>query len=634
MSGDGDAGRRRQQQRRPGQSRPSGAPTGLAPDTTVAPSGDYTGSIGQIISSESAAAEADSPSPSLLGALMELRDLGDAVAAVGRAFQIESHRLALAEALDSLQTTTSLPLDELLAGDLSDNPEQVAAWFRLLGDDLALDLSLEGLDPDAEPINATLRAGRDPRGALQAFLAAAQPVVEIQGADVSAVIRIAIGKTQAQAIAHRILAERPGELAAPDLLAHTNVVVMYQTAAWERLVALERLDVWASRGIVSAENRCCVFVCDAAGYLGGVALEIVGAANITAPVWLPVSPSAWRRFVERARQIRALRAEEQRWDHAPRFITPEHVALVERHAATTADAGLAETARRLAALRAALAATYLASQVDGTFAQGLNLRFAGARPTICRPDGDADIATDSADDSTLARLAGWAYAGGSPATLTIARECLADELPGGASVTLAQVEQAAETALEAAKANLTLYIQRNTTQYFALRQAAQDAVGAYSETVRKAVSDLTSDMVDSVYRTAALLVGIAIAWLIQPLASLWLLRIAIPLYVAYIVFLLLFVMRARWDRYVLEQTALRNRLATMDELTANLRARLIAPTIAADDYFQRYFRRSCWLYVALGALGIVLFILLWTPLAHSLAPAITSATPTPTHIVR
>ena len=561
------------------------------------------------------------PTPNIvLPQFTQLGQLGDVVVAIGAAFAITPARLIAAEAIDRLELTVSLRTDDLLTRD-DDLLIHIDGWYDALGADLTLDLSLTGLDPDAAPVVASLRAKRDPQGALRGFLAAAREVAETQGGDVGVALRLAIGKAAALAAADKLFANRPEWFGEPEMLAQTTIAVFYHHAAWERLLAPGALPLWEQRGLAREGGRACVVVCDAPGYLAGLALDVVGAQQTEPIPWLTVSRAAWRRFDERDAQTRRLRAEEGSWATAPAVITPDRLA------ATLRLPGLEASAQRLAQTRAALAAAYLASGVEGGLgdADGPTLRFAGPRPAVChlRPTGDATAptsATGEADDA-LMRLAAWAYRDGAPEKLAIARECLGAELAAGAQVTLAQIAQAAIPALEAAKANFTLYIRRNTAQYFALRATAQDAVASYSEATRKAVSDLTGDVVDTTYRTLGLLVAVIVADLIQPNVTLIVLRLAAAVLVAYVALILGVVMRARRDRFALEAAALRERLAAMPELTEAERARIRQPASAADALFHRYFFWCCAVYGCLGVLSALGFILLLTPLAHALAPA-------------
>jgi hypothetical protein len=394
------------------------------------------------------------------------------------------------------------------------------------------------------------------------------------------------------------------------------IAVFYTSAAWNQLISLAAVPYLEQSGLVRANGRTCVLLCDASGYLAGAAFECVGAASPTAPDWLAISPAAFRQFVVREAAVRRLLAEETGWPDAPHILTIEMLHVITR------APGLETTVTRLAALRTALAATTLATVVQGTLTDGLTLRFAGVRPATCTLAASVDShapepAETTSGEAALARLADWATHRATVDTLIIARECLARELPPGHAASLAEVAQAAVGTLEAAKANFTLFVRGQTDRYFAARQTAQDAVADYAEVVRKAVSDLTSDVVDNVYRTVGLLAAVVIAGLIQPAISPLLALLASILYIGYIAFVIYFLLRARADHFTLEQAALTARLDEMSELTTTERQSIRKPATSADDYYRRYMARTRRIYFALLALGAVFaFAFLVVALAH------------------
>ena len=520
-----------------------------------------------------------------------LRHLYEVVADAGAALNITPARLAEGEALERLEVVARLSVEQLTRCE----GDRARGWFAALADDLALDLRVEGLDPDMPAVAASLRAENDPAEALRAFQRAAQSAAASQGEDISVEARLSVGKTRALTLARDIMARRPG-VGAPE-----TVAVFYLAAAWNRLITLATVPYLEQSGLIRADGRTCVLLCDSAGYLAGAALECVGAATSAEPDWLPITPAAFRQFVAREAASRRLLAEENGWPGAPRVLTVERLRLIAR------APGLEATAERLAFLRGEMAAASLASVVQGTMSEGLKLRFAGVRPAICLlPAADANGAPVAATEPAgepLARLAEWATGRGAVDTLVIARECLARELPPGHTVSLAEVMRAAVDALEAAKANFTLFVRGQTDHYFAARQTAQDAVAAYAETVRKAVSDLTGDVVDNLYRTVGLLAAVVIAGLIQPDVSPVLALLAAILYSGYIAFVIFFLLRARADHFTLEQVALASRLAEMAELTTTERQRIREPATSADSYYRRYMARTQRIYIALLVLG-------------------------------
>jgi hypothetical protein len=553
-------------------------------------------------------------------ALAKLRCLGTAVQEIGAALRLAPSHLARAEARDSLQAVATLPVAQLRSPAFAHLDE----WFALFGDDLTLSFSLRGLDADASPVAAHLSgavAELQPRALFDTFAHEAAGVAATQGDDVAVEARVALGKTRARAAAATLLACRPEHLDPGQPRSPIQLLVYYQAAALNASLSLRTLLDWEDLGIFTADGRTTLVVCDAAGYLAGLALEVVGASAPGPPDWLSVSRVVWRQFLHRAEASRQMRAAEGAWPGAPRALTPERLRLVAY------ALGLESTAECVSRAQSQLAAAYLATAVEREGDATLWLRFSGPRPASCRLDitsGSDQRASQSR--GLLARLAAWAFRDCSSAKLLIARECLARELPAGGTVTLADLESAAGPALEAAKANLVLYVRSNIEQYFAVRQRAQDAVAAYAETVRKGVGDLASDAVDNIYRTVGVLAAALLAGLLQPSASLGALRLACGLYAIYVAFVLGVVLRSRFDRLRLERAALADRLAAMPELTSTERDRLCAPARAAEHHFHHYFWLASGLYAALGILALVLFVLLWTPLAPSLVlPHVDSA---------
>ncbi len=352
--------------------------------------------------------------------LARLHQLYEVVADVGAALNIPPLRLAEGEALERLEVVARQTVEQFARCDSA----RLRGWFAALADDLALDLRLDGQDPDMPAVTASLRAGNDPADALRTFQAAAQSAAETQGDAISVEARLAVGKAHALALAHDVVAQRPG-VAAPALVA-----VFYTSAAWNQLINLAAVPYLEQAGLARADGRICVLLCDTPGYLAGATLECVGAASPALPDWLAVSPTAFRQFVVREAAVRRLLAEETGWPDAPHILTAEMLHLVAR------APGLETTAARLVALRTALAATALATVVQGTIADGLTLRFAGVRPATCilaapgdsRAPKSTEVTTGEAGEA-LARLADWATSRATVDTLIIARECLARELP-------------------------------------------------------------------------------------------------------------------------------------------------------------------------------------------------------------
>jgi hypothetical protein len=568
----------------------------------------------------------EAPSDTALPAddLALLRMRGDALAAIGAALGLTPEEITAAESLDRLEV--ELTRDPTWLTTLDE--QHVTTWFAAFGGDLEIDLRLAGLDSQSSAPVAVLRAGRDPAGALARFITDAEATATAQGNELAVDVRLSVAKTSAVAAAAVLLGGRIEYFGTPEMRARTTVAVFYSAAACARLLSFSAILDWERLGLARADGRAFVVVCDRAGYLAGFALEIVGACEAEPIRWLEVSRAAWRQFQERAEHTRTLRAEESQWAEAPHVLTPAHLRVEPR------AAGLEPLADALEATRAALAAAYLASSVHTAENGDLALRFGGARPPTChiprRTNEHAGATPAAYAHHALARFAAWAYDNASADKLAIARECLARELPPGGAVSLAQVERAALPALEAAKANFSLYLRGNSDRYFSVRERALDAISTYAAGVRKTVSDLTGDVVDNVYRTVGLLVGVVVAALLQPALALPVQRLAALLYIAYLAFVVVFLLGAREQRFHLESAEVRARLDAMSELGAVERAGLRTQAAGADAHFARYLRLARLIYAALALAGALYFLLLWTPLASHLPLAPTpTATPMP-----
>lgn len=560
-------------------------------------------------------------------ALGQLALLGDLIQAIGAAFDLSADDLAARETFDGLDVSAIVSLQRIAQLDAA----TAQRWFDTLGVDLSISLALEGLDPSFDPVAAELRADEQPAATFVDLQRATLDVYETQGDTVSCNVRMTIGKRQAREQAEQALADR--RAMSGGTLAPEAALVFYYTAACERLLTLRALSDWNARGLGGDERRMCVFLCDSEGYLAGPALEVIGASAPTPVDALPVSRAAWRRFAERAAAEQRLRAAESAWSVSLAPPTAEHLRLVQR-----APGLLERLAARIEGLRAQIAACALASsgeRVAGASGpDDLLLRFAGARPaTVHLTSGAAPTDLDAHTRDALVALANWSYRDASPDKLAIARQALADALTAGATLTLEQLCAVAPTALDIARANFAIYLRGATERYFQLRSAAQQTVSGFAEATRKAVTDLTSDVVDNLFRTVGLIVGVLVAWLIQPSASYTLAHIAAALYTGYIIFVIAYLLRARQERYHLERKALDDTLAAMTELAPSERERLRQPARDAAIHFERYYRLTRGIYITLAAVGAVLVLLMFLPGAHTLLAASTqhasSATPTP-----
>jgi hypothetical protein len=562
-------------------------------------------------------------------ALAALRRMGASARALGLTLGFSLDSLAAYEAFERLEDGINRTVEEIAEVEEATLREA----FTLFGADLEIDLSLTGLDPSFDPVSAELRAGQAPLRALADFRAAAEEVAATQGDSVSVDVQLRIGKSAALAQAQRLLAARAAKETPTE--APVSCVVFYSEAALLRLLSLGAASLWRQRGLGGDERRTLVALCEGSGYLAGVALEVIGAAGPAPDEWRTLTPQAWRRFARRVAQARKLRDDESAWSGLDLPFMPDHLRV------TTRAPGLEMVAEQLAALRAAVAACALSSDLTSD-SRAVTMRFAGTRPAYLRLDRaaptrsstvplapsttDAEREPDEEPDALIA-LADWAYRDASPDRLAIARDALDGELPAATETTQEGVRAAAGPALNTARANLAVYLRQAAERYFQLRGAALAAINSYADATRKAVTDLTSDMVDNLFKTVGLFVGVIIAGLIEPTASRPVATLATIFYIAYVAFIMWFLLRARYARYELEGKALDSTLNAMSELTEDERRKLREPAAQANTHFERYYRITCYTYLALALLGVLALILIQTPLWHALAPA---STPMPT----
>lgn len=560
-------------------------------------------------------------SSAFAGVAQELRACGDVLADIAAALEVGTSRLGQLESVEQVEILGALPVEAFLAWD----PQRISSWFTVLDTDLKLTMELDGLDTASLAPEVVLVAGQQPSELFERFLEHVQAVLGAQGNDLQISVRVSIRKVHARERAATLLSRRPDYLGAPEMVAQTKVLVFYSSSAWLRLLSLRAIWDWEAEGIVEDERRLFVVLCDAAGYAGGIGLEVLGAAVPDDVRWVSLTRASWRQFLARARKIRLLHREESYWATAPKILTPEHFRVEER------NPGLGQSQGLLTGACSALSAAFMANTVFGSLDQGLTLRFAGGRPCTCILTAStysaAFLLAQQRQDG-ISELARWAYAQPSAERLLIARESLACELPPGGIVALQELDTTAAGALDAARANLAMYLRRSTKQYFQVRQQAVDAVHTYAKSVRKSIADLTTDLVNNLFKTGSLLVGILIANLVNPAATVEVRRFAAAAYVVYLGFILCYVMPARWHRYQREAESVGKELDVISELGSSERKRIRQIATADDDDFETYFWRTVIGYAVMCFFGIVFIAATLTGAPASVPPHVVSS-PTP-----
>ncbi len=533
--------------------------------------------------------------------------------------------MARAEDLARIELVARVALDRLDGVA----PAEVDSWFAAFGADLEVELRLVGLGLESGgDTGVFLRHDTAPGDAFAAFVTEAREREAAGGNALDVEARVALAKTGLVATAREALAARPGILGTPEALATTAVAVFFSPDACARtLLTPVALPQWESAGLARPDGRAALVLLDAAGYLTSPALEVIGVRDLAALPWLDLDAAAWQQSRQRRTRMRDLRDAESIWTIPSCGLTSLALAVEER------APGLEPTARAVAVLRERLAAMELAASVQAAAGDGdaLRLRFTGepVRASILAAEDPAAAALPTGE--ALSRLAAFAYGSETPDRLYIARDCLAQGFPAVPRVTFAELEEAAHRALPAAAATFNLYLKRQAEHYFTARQQALDTVETYAEGVRKSVGDLTSDVVSDVYKTAGLLLAVVIAALLGPAHARLVWELGTVAYLAYLIFIVRFLLPARERRFVLDGREVLDHLKALSELTDDEKHDIWETAARADDYFRDYLRRSRWIYYALAAAGLIFLLVLLTPLGAHL-PLITAPTPTPTSI--
>lgn len=544
--------------------------------------------------------------------------------------------MARAEDLSRVEMVARVALDRLDGVA----PAEVVGWFAAFGPDLEVELRLIGLGLDGGgETSVVLRHDTAPGDAFAVFATEAREREAAGGDALDVEARVALAKTGVAAAVREALSARSGALGTPEALAVTAVAVFFSPVACARtLLTPAALAQWKSAGLARPDGRAALVLLAAAGYLAGPALEVIGAHDLDTLPWLDLDAAAWEQSQRRRTRERELREAESIWTIPACGLTSVALAVEQR------APGLEPTARAVAALRERLAAMELAASVQAGTGDTLLLRFAGEPVRACMLAAeDSDANTIAAPEGeALSRLAAFAYDSETPDRLYIARDCLAHGFPAVPRVTFAELEDAARGALPAAAATFNLYLKRQTEHYFTVRQQALDAVVTYAEGVRKSVADLTSDVVSDVYKTAGLLLAVVIAALIGPAHARLVWELGTVAYLAYLIFIVRFLLPARERRFVLDGREVLDRLKAISELTRDEKHEIWETAARANDYFRHYLRRTrsspwlysgyaAWVYYLLAIAGLVVLVVLLTPLATHL-PLIASpaATATPT----
>jgi hypothetical protein len=449
-------------------------------------------------------------------------------------------------------------------------------WFAVLGNALTVRIESRAVDEAWEAEHA-----RHDGAALGRFLAEAGQL-SAPGLTASFVVR---------------KGELAARLALPGV-APADRVRLYLTAEGLRqLLAKLTPETFESTFLAgaAADERLLLLVADAPGVLVGPALAVVGVPNC----------DDWAGFTERtgptADAVRKRMRELTSWPGRDRRLTPDAFVLTTR-------TGLEKIAAELIRLQNRLVVPYLANRSGGGSDEYL---FEGER-TAAVTLGDQRNSID------LHRFYAWIYHDPEAARtkLEIARRVLAAGLRGETAETFAALIRGCASFQNDAEFQLRLLLDKNLSASFDLRQKIEDTIAGYVGQVRAGIESLTQDVVDNVYRTAGLLVGVAIAVLLDPDRKLWVVWLGGGLYALYLLFILQFYLAKRYEQFRRQKEVFRQRFDQHDALGFGV----LPPVLLAqrreqirrqNRTFEETYRQVRGLYWAFLAVTVLL-VGIWT----------------------
>lgn len=555
--------------------------------------------------------------------LIAIRQQADALVALADALGIPRSHLADKETLDSVVARYSVTSARAIAWEVG----TIASSLHQFGADAELLIATRGADPIFDVPQIRIHGDQVGESDIHTFIEGLQAISDEQGNEIHVDISLSVRKSAAQEYLQHFLSQRADWRSSDEIVAHTKVILCFQSLAWQKWLTFKALWSWESKGLLTHGRRLVVALCDTQGYLGGPAIEILGIQSGNLPVQPAVSRQAWVDFLERDALVHRLCTQESNWGIGPLTITPEHFELQELRP------GLNAIADDFDRIQAALSAMYLASSVQLDPSQEhVVLRFAGPRPSQLELPyrSDRTVVQGEFSQHALFELTMWAYRYGSHDKLLIARECLARELPARTSVELAYIESRARDTIDAAESNFVQYVRGNAAQYFDLRQNAIDAVTTYAEGVGRTVSGMTADLVSNVYKVAGLLAGAIAAVLIEPSITVQVLILSVVVQVLYVLFNVFYALPAQKRRYEADTDGLRRRLCVMDELSTRERENIRATAAGADSDFEKSYARALTLYWWMCAACIIIGLVMAVALHNvtAVAPPLRGA-PTP-----
>ena len=452
-------------------------------------------------------------------------------------------------------------------------PADLHRWFELFGAALEIRVEVEVSEPP-EPWVAKVSDHDEPR--LKALIQAADALIDAQ-------LHVVLHLDK------KPLVGRLREDLGPEGPQPAEIFLYFSAAALEtNLSARNEGDFEATFQPARdmGPRPLLILVADVSGRLQGPFCAVMGGPEIDrAADFLRQVPS-----LEPLRKRWGIMAKECNWDARPLCLTPDLLELREQQ-----QPYLRGCRGELVRLQNRLVIQFLANW-SRQLPTGLTCELRGENRTVNIAVGD------ERRSSALFALYFWAYGAGEQAVsrLEIVRHVIAlREWPPVPD--LGQLAAVSWQLLELCEYQLRLLIDRNVFNTFQERQKIASMVLAYTDSVSAGIQNLSKEMVSHTYQTVGFLVGVALAYILDPSLGAAAAGVGTVLYIAYILFIYFFYVRAlntelaeRRAEITNEKTRLgRERIGALQELFAGAERR--------DGAFRRRF----WTVTAIYA-GLVL----------------------------
>lgn len=149
----------------------------------------------------------------------------------------------------------------------------------------------------------------------------------------------------------------------------------------------------------------------------------------------------------------------------------------------------------------------------------------------------------------LCRLCLWTYENFSSDKLQISRHVISAQLSDIASQNFSYLQGHSNNILEVSKSNLSIYLQKNAEHFLAKRAEIIDRLHKFAQSIADNVSELTSGLVDNLYRTAGIGLGLLAAYFVNPAVSLLIIPWAVGAVVLYLLVVNFYVLLGIFVRY-------------------------------------------------------------------------------------